>query len=493
MLPKKYLKAFLLILIFQILFLVIFALFRLIDWDEGGYLSAAYQVRCGKIPYLDFLYPQMPYVPYVYSPISGFGFASLFWGRLISAFASLILGIALFWVAYKSSKDAKLSLFLFFLYSFNGLFLTWHCTVKTLVLSDLFGFFSFIFFASYLRSEYDRMNIKIFLAGFFVGLALNLRLTFSLIWLAEGVLIFFLSPMKNIKRKLITWLVFCLGTILSSSPAIYLFSKDPWTFIFNNLTYHQLLGLQVNKLSFMTRIFTVGKFMFYPQNLFIITLALIGLFVSIKKARKMEEWVLNHKITLSAFIFGTVLTVTSFSISPTTFQHYEQTLIYFLISSIPALHLLESKWGTRKIILGGISTLYVLLIIPFMIIFIFAVRERDKHCPKSEVQKVVKVIEENSQPKETVFSTWPGYVVFAKRETLPGLETWGWEIAHLLTPEELKKAKLIDHQKMEEIFSEKKVSLIVGWDWVLARFKTLLDAKYSHVKTLEPMEIYKAK
>ncbi|MFQ6031614.1 MAG: hypothetical protein ACE5K2_01725, partial [Candidatus Zixiibacteriota bacterium] len=137
MLPKKYLKAFLLILIFQILFLVIFALFRLIDWDEGGYLSAAYQVRCGKIPYLDFLYPQMPYVPYVYSPISGFGFASLFWGRLISAFASLILGIALFWVAYKSSKDAKLSLFLFFLYSFNGLFLTWHCTVKTLVLSDL--------------------------------------------------------------------------------------------------------------------------------------------------------------------------------------------------------------------------------------------------------------------------------------------------------------------------------------------------------------------
>jgi hypothetical protein len=214
---------------------------------------------------------------------------------------------------------------------------------------------------------------------------------------------------------------------------------------------------------------------------------------SIKKVRKMKECVLNHKIVLSDFIFGTVLTITCLSISPTTFQHYEQPLIYFLISSIPALHILESKWSSRRIILGGISTLYVLLIIPFIMIFIFAVRERDKHCPKSEVQKVVKLIEENSQPKETVFCTWPGYVVFAKRQTLLGLETWGWEVAHLLSPQELERSKLINRQKMKEIFSQKEVSLIVDWDWFLSDFQNILLADYRHIKTIGRIEIYKAK
>jgi len=490
---RRYLLFFLIILLAQAILLSTFVLFRLIDYDEASYLSAAYSVKTGKLPYADFFYAQMPYVPYAYSPVSSFGLASLFWGRLISALASLVLGLALFWFAYKSSKDAKLSLFLFFLYSFNGLFLTWHSVVKTLVLSDLFGFLSFIFFASYLRSEDGRKNVEILLAGFLVGIALNLRLTFSLIWLAEGVLIFFLSSMKNKKQKMIAFLFFCLGTVLSSSFAIYLFLKDPGAFIFDNLTYHQILGAGFIKLGFLKRILTVFKFLFYPQNLFIIFLALVGLIVSFKKRRNTEGCVLNHKIVLSAFIFGIVMIVTSFSISPTTFQHYEQALPFFLVSLIPALSYLESKWGNRKIFLGGISTLYIFFVIPFIVIFIFSVRDRDKPYPKSEVRKVVKVIEENSEPKEMVFSTWPAYVVFAKREPVPGLETWGWEVAHLLSPQELKRSKLINRQKMEEIILEKKVGLIVNFCSDLSGLENLLDVNYRHIKTIGDTKIYKAK
>jgi hypothetical protein len=493
MFPKKYLSIFLLILIFQIVLLLIFVFFRLIDYDEASYLSAAHSVKTGKLPYVDFFYAQMPYIPYAYALVSSFGLASLFWGRLISALASLVLGLALFGFAYKSSQNAKISLSLFFLYSFNGLLLTWHSVVKTLVLSDLFGFFSFIFFASYLRSGDDRQNAKILLAGFFVGIALNLRLTFSLIWLAEGILIFVLSSMQNKKQKMIAFLFFCLGTTLSSSFAIYLFLKDPGAFIFDNLTYHQILGAGFIKLGFLKRILTVFKFLFYPQNLFIIFLALFGLIVSFKKRINRGRYVLNHKIILSSFIFGIVMIVTSFSISPTTFQHYEQALPFFLISLIPTLSHLESRWGNRKIFLGGISTLYIFFVIPFIVIFIFSVRDRDKPYPISEVRKVVKVVEENSEPKEIVFSTWPAYVVFAKREPVPGLETWGWEVAHLLSPQELKKSKLINRQKMEEIILEKKVGLIVSFCSDLSGLENLLDVNYRHIKTIGDTKIYKAK
>jgi hypothetical protein len=490
MLTRKQTKIFWIILILQFLLLLTFVFFRLIDYDEGSYLSAARLVKQGNLPYLDFFYPQMPYLPYAYSLVSQCGFSSLFYGRLISAMAGLFLSMLVFWFVYRFSGDAKLSLFLFFLYSFNGLLLTWHSVVKTLVLSDLFGFFSFILFASYLMSKDGRKNVKILLSGFFIGLALNLRLTFFPIWLAQVVLIFLFSSGKATKQKIIACAFFCLGTILSSSLTIYLFSKDASAFIFDNLTYHQILGLGVIKLSFLKRIFTVIKFLFYPQNLFIIFIGVIGV---AKKTANIREFVLNHKIVLSAFIFGMVLTVTSFSISPTTFQHYEQTLPYFLIFSIPGFGILKSKWEKRKIILGGISAFYILFVIPFVVIFIFAVRDRDKPYPINQVRRVAKVVEENSKPEETIFSTWPGNVIFAKRVPVSGLETWGWEVAHLLSSPELKKSKLINRQQMEAMISEKKAGLIVDWDWFLSDFEDILQINYRHLKTIGNVKIYKVK
>ena len=212
-----------------------------------------------------------------------------------------------------------------------------------------------------------------------------------------------------------------------------------------------------------------------------------------KKVRNIREFVLTHRIVFSAFILGIVMTVTSLSINPTTFQHYEQALPYFLVSLVPGLGILQSKWGNRKIILGGISTLYILFVIPFIVIFIFCIRDRDKPYPIKEVRKVVKVVEENSKPGEMIFSTWPAYVVFAKREPVPGLETWGWEVSHLLSVQELKKSKLINPGKMEEIILEKKVSLIVDWDWLLSEFENLLNVHYRHIKTIGDVKIYKAK
>jgi len=492
MLSRKHTQIFWIILVSQFLLLLAFVFFRLIDYDEASYLSAAHLVKMGKLPYSDFFYAQMPYVPYAYSPVSGFGLASLFWGRLISAFAGLVLGVALFRFAYRFSQNARLSLFLFFLYGFNGLLLPWHSVVKTLVISDLFGFFSFVFFVSYLLSEERHKNVKIFFSGFFVGLALNLRLTFSAIWLAEMALIFFISFRRSPGQKMITSLWFCLGTVLSSSLGIYLFFKDPSAFIFDNLTYHQILGLSFIKLGFMKRILTVFKFVFYPQNLFILLAAIIGM-VSAKKSTQIRDFVISSQVILIAFLFGILLTITSFSISPTTFQHYEQTLPYFLISSITGFSILESKWGKRKMIVGVISALYALLVVPFAVIFILSVRDRDKPYPIREVRKVVKVVEENSQPHQMVFSTWPAYAIFAKRETVPGLETWGWEVTHLLSPQELKKSKLINHQQMREIIMEKKVGLIVEGDWFGEEFKDILEANYRHLTTIGEARIYKAK
>jgi hypothetical protein len=491
MLTKNQKIAFWAILSLQLILLLFFVFFRLIDYDEASYISAGLMVANGKLPYADFFYAQMPYLPYLFAPVSSYGLNSLFWCRLISVLAALILGVALFHTGRKFYHDPQAALVSFFLYSFNGLLLTWHSTAKTLVISDLFGFLSFVLLMRWLVGENHRRSTWILLSGFCMGLAINFRLTFSAVWLISIVLIFFLSDGIKAGHKFTAFLLFCLGTALSSCLGIYLFFKDPWAFFFDNLTYHQILGLDYIRMSFINRLFTVCKFVFYPQNLFIVITAVVGLVTIARKQGGYSKLVRSNKVTFSALAFAGGLILISFFISPTAFQHYEQALPYLLVSSVPGLCILITKW--TKTGRWAVFGLYALLSIPFVVIFIFAIRDRDKPYPISEVQKVVKIVQQNSERGQMIFTTWPAYAVFTQRDLVPGLETWGWEVVPLLSERQVRGSKLISRQKMEELFSEKKLVMVVDWEWFYRQYAEALESNYNFLDSVGPIVIYRLK
>ncbi len=494
MLAKKHLLAFALILTFQIVLLLIFVFFRLIDFDEGIYLSAAQLVRGGELPYLDFFYNQMPYLPYVYSIATESGFASLFLGRLISAAASLLLGVLLFWFAHKMSGDAKLSLFVFFLYSFHGLILTWHSTVKTSTFSDLWSFVSFIFFASYVISQKPKIkNLMLFLAGIFVGLALNFRLTHLAILICQGVLIFFLFRSESIKRRMCNLLLLFFGAILSSCFAIYLFFKDPQTFLFDNLVFRQVWGLEMIRMSFVSRLFTLSKFLLYPQDLLILILAALSLAYLLRQLRKNHSLTSEGKVMITSTSLAFSIIVVSFLISPTQFQYFQQALPFLLIACLPALKQLTPKWQGRKMVIRVIGALYLLFILPFLLIFVFGIRGKDQQFQLKQVREVVEVVQENSEAPDRILASWPGYVVLSGREPLPGLKTGGWEAARLFSPRELEDAKLIARDEIEKIIADKKARLIVDGSSFLSEFGDILDINYQRIKTIGKVKIYKVK
>ena len=230
---------FLVILGAQILLLLIFVFFRYIDADEGLYLMAAHQVWQGEFPYLDFFYVQMPLLPYLYSFISHSGFNSLLGARVISMLLTLFLGFLLFSFSKKIERDTRISLFLFFLFSFNGLILSWNSVVKTYAFSNLFAFLSFIFYSRVLFCSKIR-GIDFFLSGVFIGLASSCRSVFVLVFLAQLAIMLFVFPARfpNLIR-------YSGGTILSSVLSIYLFLGDSGAFIFDNFLYHQIWGKEV--------------------------------------------------------------------------------------------------------------------------------------------------------------------------------------------------------------------------------------------------------
>jgi hypothetical protein len=493
MLTKKQLLVFWLLLVSQVIFLLAFVFLRYVDADEGLYLETAYLVKNGKLPYLDFFYNQMPYLPYAYSLISDFGFSSLFFGRLISAGASLLLGLFLFWLSYKLSQDAKISLLIFFLYGFHGLTLTWHSTVKTSTFSDLWGFVFLIFFISYLSAEKQRTkNLMVFLSGIFIGLALNFRLTHLILLITATLLIFLLPPWENIKKRVFNFVFLLFGAILSSSFAIYLFLRDPHIFIFDNLIFRQIWGLKVIKMNLLTRVFTLCKFLFYPQDLPILILATLSLIYLVRQLRKRYKRNLEDRITIVVLSLAFFIMALSFFISPTQFQYFAQALPFLLVACIPALRKLKSKWENKKIIVP-IGALYLLFIIPFIMIFIFGIREKDQQFTLKNVKRVVEVIQKNSQPKERILAFLPLYVVLSQREPVPGLEAWGGEVAPLLTQKQMIASKLMALEEIKEIIQEGKVNLVVAEEWILPGSDSSLWTNYQLLEKVSGVQIYKKK
>jgi hypothetical protein len=476
----------------QSLLLLAFVFFRLIDYDEGLFLSYAKLVKEGNLPYLDFFHPQMPYLPYAYCMISQCGFYSLFLSRLISAFFGLLTSVIFFWFLLKFTHEARLSLFLFFLYSLNGLTINWHSVVKTLVFSDFFALLSFCCFAFYLLREYHKRHPLIFLSGLFIGVALSFRLVLFPILLVEGSLIFVLSTEKITKREVFELFLLLFGAVIGSLLSIYLFIRSPSAFLFGNIGYHLIWGNQVIRMTLVERLFTLSKFIFYPQNLLIMVLTGLGVTTLIQKIKKgqLEP---KDNVIIAALVCSLVLIITCFFMSPTQLQYYEQALPYLLILSIPGWHKLSEKSKSEKAKTIAISASYFLFLLPFVVIFIFTVRQKDKPFELSTVRNVVSVIENNSESHDLILSPWPGYAVLSGRKSVTGLETWGGGVIPLLSSKQLSDFKLIDDLTVEKLIQERKVSLIVTEDWFPAHIENLIQINYDLVNSTPFADIYVTK
>lgn len=492
-LTKNQKIAFWAILLLQLVLLLAFVFFRLIDYDEGSYLSAARLVNEGNLPYLDFLYPQMPLLPYVYSPVSQCGLSSLFLGRLISVLAGMLLSILIFFFLLRFSRDAGLSLFLFFLYSFNGLTINWHSVVKTLVFSDFFGFLSFFCFSVYLLRGSHKARFQIFLSGFFMGLAFNFRLIFALLLVIQGLMIFLVPTEKNLKGRVFRLIILCCGATIVSVPAIYLFLREPSGFLFGNVEYHLMWGSRVIRMGLERKLWTLSKFVFYPQNLLILSAAFTGVVLFAKSLRKRKVLQPEDRVIVAAVAFGLTLAVTCFVMSPTQFQYYEQALPYLLIFSIPAWQKLRESHHQRRSQVVAVLVAYFLLTLPFAAIFIFGARQKDASFHIETVKKVLRAVEENSLPGDMVLCGWPAYAVLSGRKTVPGLETWGWEVAPYLSERQMARFHLIDSLGVEKLIEKREIGLIVKADWFPPPYGDLIENNYRLVESTPFAEVYVAK
>jgi hypothetical protein len=161
-----------------------------------------------------------------------------------------------------------------------------------------------------------------------------------------------------------------------------------------------------------------------------------------------------------------------------------------LILSVPGLAEFVEFFKKRKFIIYGICAIYLLCLSPYLLIFVFTVREKDKAFRIDQVNKVVDVVKENSTEKEIILTDWPGYAVLAKRGVVQGTETCGYEISHLLTKDQLKRFNIIDKKEIENIIKNKEVNLIVTGIGTYRNLNDLIQENYYPLEKIGESKVF---
>ena len=431
------------VLIFiHVTLLLLFIFFRLIDGDEGIFLRAGQLVQAGQVPYFDFFYMQMPYLPYLLAPISTWGFTSLFLARILVAGLSLASVFMIYKMAVRAGANRNISLLLYFLLIANGLFLTWQTTVKTQVLSDFFGIASFFFFLPIIFTGHPRKNLKLslFVTGILVGIAINIRSIQVLLLCSELILIGVFLPKGS--QKIQTSAMMLLGVLIASTGSLALFIQDPSLFWLHNVSLHQQWGSEIVNQSATIKLMTIAKFILFPQTIIL----LIPVFFTLRRAVRTPviEWSDTDRLGMSAILVATLFALFySTILEPVQLQYFEQTVPFLVLGGLAGWGgIINSEiWRHWKI---PILSIYVAGLLPFIMVFLLNYRDNDASNSLKTARTVIRIIEQTCSPGDTILSANTALPEFAKRPIVKGMEVDGRQLLKIVDPEKRNQIQLMD-------------------------------------------------
>ncbi len=253
-----------------------------------------------------------------------------------------------------------------------------------------------------------------------------------------------------------------------SLPTLYLLMLSPDHFFFDNIGFHLMrndwVGLSE---SILSRIFTIGKLIITPQ-IVVILLVIISCLLYKKKidSKRIIKLKWYQSPTKLAGWMAVIITFIYLLPKPILQQYFLQAIPFALIASTKGLEYFfsESKisfWKlSRDSITKILAVVYIIGIIPYIIIFIFSVREQDGSNSLYNVHQMCSYIKEESTNK-LILSEWPAVPLLAEVSNLDGLEFLGFEFPLPLTNEESRKYHLALNIDIRDNIIDQKPDFIV--------------------------------
>ena len=439
--------------------------YRVLDRDEGFYLYGAWRVFQGEVPYLDFFYPQAPYMPFVYAPMVGLFEDGIFGGRALSAVFSIGLAVLCATWVHRRSGDRRLGLLAGGMMLFGNLGLYWHGAVKTYALSDLLFLGGFILLMTAFRAtRSSKVFLPCLLSGILFGLSFHVRLVLAgaVVYL---LLLAVLAPGWSRFRR---FLGLSLGIVTASVPAFLLFMQDPQQYWFQNLTFHVSARLPYDWGYFAVQKVTgLGEYLSNPDILVSMVLCAAGMWGLSRKELDLpldfqrDVWM---GIGLAGVLFATYLT------APPLLPQYLVQLSPFLVLGAVA--------GVAVILKEARGSSGAVIALIFLLVYggwgvgktVGRVAERQDMAPASgmkTVREVGRYLEDHVPDNEQVLTYWPGYLAAGKRDGLENTEFGrpSFRLEWRNPPEVLHEAGLKTEAEFERLIEDQVPTVVVaGFD-----------------------------
>jgi 4-amino-4-deoxy-L-arabinose transferase-like glycosyltransferase len=435
---------------------------RGIDGDEGYYLLAAKLVGETQTLYSDFLYTQMPLLPYAYSlwlTVVGISWLS---ARAFSIALAIALGVLLFYSLLKARHSPNLALLGVILYSSSSLALGWFTVVKTYALSTFFLLSAYVvlYHVPRLSPRYSWL-----LSGFLFGCAVNTRLFLAAVLPAFLASLYARTGNASTVRFVLSSGWYIGGIVIALLPDLSFLFKSPSSFLFGNLDYH-----------FMRSDMTLREALWQKVEVAVSVVGIntttdgVGVFFQFKVLLLFNVLYFRQKWRRerldTAFYVAAIICCINFAPTPTYGQYFSVAVPFLIISAVLWLHdgcigagrrtpreLAHSAWIVPWVLIGAYLVLAPISIYRLTLSGLDVPRLHGKldmvTWRISTVRAVSRKIDELAREDAYVVSWWPGYLVETSAKILPGLENnFGRIIAGKLDIDRRRQYGVLTHAEL---------------------------------------------
>jgi 4-amino-4-deoxy-L-arabinose transferase-like glycosyltransferase len=429
------------------------SLLRFVDGDEGYYALAAEMVAAGALPYVDFFYPQMPILPYLYAIFSWvLGGVDWYQLRIVSAFLAAISALIVYMLVQRRA-GLLAGIFAALLFCSHPFVMSEFTLVKSYAATC-----ASLLLACYLIESAKSPKVLV-MAGACFAISVGCRLYI-------GVLgPFFLFMLFQRRGELGSWKAlryFLFGICVVALPIGLLALLGPFEFWFNNFTYHikrdeAELGSQIaHRLHVLLVALGVRESAEVNHSQFLSVL-LLALALGWKRAAYSRGFVV---VALLLFAMSLVP-------SPPYVQYFALVVPFLIVAALSgaALSTKSVRYCVGIILLvTGVPAAFGkyqaltqsgegLLGIPVNMTEAYSLRS---------VRTVSSLIRSSGQPE--VLSLWPGYLVGSGAAPVPGFENqFAHKIASRFTGAgQRERLKLATFREAKSMAMSGEYGLVVG-------------------------------
>lgn len=470
----------------------VMGLYRLIDPDEGHFLSAIRSVYHGLSPCQDFFYQQTPILPYPYAAamrLLGYGYETCMWVSVLCGAGMSVLTAA--WFARRGGGAAA-SWIGWLLVMLNAPILFWTPTVKNHAMPLFFG--TLALFAASRREDAKRPAFGWgALAGFAAMCSVGTRLPAMPFALAAGLWVLFraIMPTRPLAARQ-SVLGFAVGVLPPALLILRSVFPDPWVFYFDIVGFHKIRSGSAGTFGTWETVThelrELGKQAQFPALLAVALVAAVWCLTRRPCPRTGDVSSVPPREArgVSAYLAGAGIVAALTALLPyqTFHQYYMVPAVFLLLAGAP---MWRAVLNARRRVVGGLVTLLLLAAYGATPIngtlMLFNHMETvfpgfPKEWGHAEARAVAEELARRTTPDDVVFTTWQGYSFMADRREMPGNENFNARtISYMLPDDALRRLHVATNAELAAAIMRGEPKALANGFFIMPFYRDVLTVR----------------